>query len=515
MDSRFRYRRTAAASAVALVLALPGARAVAPETLVYHSIQTDSAGRIVPWFSPDPAVAYDHDLRIIWNYWNGLPNCPNGVRYYLQHQVWKPEHDPRGLGGDQHNMAISSWMLLYDYLGDPAIKADMMRIADYWLDHGISSPTCKWSNLPYPYNTDLHSGRYDGDMRAGKGYLQPDKAGEFGAQLVDLYKMTGNGRYLDTAVRIADTLARTVQPGDGTTSPWPFRVNADTGEVHRVTKNGKTFVASYTSNWTGALRLFEDLQALRKGTPAAYARTHNIVTAWLKAYPLKTNQYGPFFEDIPTDAPSNTETNADTLAWYILEHPDFDPRYRSLAKGILDWSLATFGNHQFDRYHVVPINEQTAYMKPGNSHTSRHASVEIIYGEKSGDHALDADAIARMNWATYMVDTDGRNRYPDDDIWLTDGYGDYVRHYLRAMAALPRLAPRDQNHHLRTTSIVRAITYGPDSITWEKFDSRSDDLLKMGAWAPKRVQGGKMTWDAETKVLRIAATAKRVTILRN
>ena len=40
-----------------------------------------------------------------------------------------------------------------------------------------------------------------------------------------------------------------------------------------------------------------------------------------------------------------------------------------------------------------------------------------------------------------MVAEDGRNRYPYDMVWLTDGYGDYVRHYLRAMAAAPELAP--------------------------------------------------------------------------
>ena len=63
---------------------------------------------------------------------------------------------------------------------------------------------------------------------------------------------------------------------------------------------------------------------------------------------------------------------------------------------------------------------------------------------------VEQQAIRRLNWATYMVDNDGKNRYPRDDIWLTDGYGDYVRHYLRSMAAQPELAPDDQNHLLRT-----------------------------------------------------------------
>ena len=78
-----------------------------------------------------------------------------------------------------------------------------------------------------------------------------------------------------------------------------------------------------------------------------------------------------------------------------------------------------------------------------------------------------------LNWATYMVDTDGKNRYYRDDVWLTDGYGDYVRHYLRAMAAVAELAPPDQNHLLRTRSVVRTIEYGTDRITYEKWDPLS------------------------------------------
>ncbi len=66
------------------------------------------------------------------------------------------------------------------------VKNNMTRIADYWLGHGMSKPTDLWANLPHPYNTDIHSGRYDGDMRAGKNFLQPDKAGSFGAETGDV-----------------------------------------------------------------------------------------------------------------------------------------------------------------------------------------------------------------------------------------------------------------------------------------------------------------------------------------
>ena len=103
----------------------------ASERIGYHEVKTDEAGKIVPWFGDYPVQAYDHIVHIVWNFWITMRNGPNGVPYYLQHQVWKPEkNDPRGLGGDQINMALSSWNLLYGYTGDPAVRANMRLIAD-------------------------------------------------------------------------------------------------------------------------------------------------------------------------------------------------------------------------------------------------------------------------------------------------------------------------------------------------------------------------------------------------
>jgi hypothetical protein len=113
-----------------------------------------------------------------------------------------------------------------------------------------------------------------------------------------------------------------------------------------------------------------------------------------------------------------------------------------------------------------------------------------------------------------MVDVDGKNRYPRDDNWLTDGYGDYVRHYLRAMASFPELAPNDQNHLLRTTSVIQNIAYTDDTITYTKFDSTSTERFKLGLWAPRSITGGRMEWDPRTKVLTVHATGKSVRIAR-
>ena len=295
--------------------------AASADKIGYHEVKTDSQGKLMPWYGTGPSQAYDHVVRIVWDFWRDMRPCSNGVAYYLQHQVWRPKEDPRGLGGDQISMALSSWALLYDYTGDSRLLDNMRLMADYWLAHGLSKATDKWANLPFPYNTEQHSGVYDGDMRAGKNFLQPDKAGSFGKELINLYKITGDEKYLRAATSIADTLAQRVRPGDADNSPWPFRVNATTGEVHTVNEKGKTFRAGYTANWTGTLDLFSELQNLGRGNRDTYAKADAITTAWLKRYPMKTNKWGPFFEDIPTQNYSDTEINGDTMAMYLLNHP--------------------------------------------------------------------------------------------------------------------------------------------------------------------------------------------------
>jgi hypothetical protein len=113
-----------------------------------------------------------------------------------------------------------------------------------------------------------------------------------------------------------------------------------------------------------------------------------------------------------------------------------------------------------------------------------------------------------------MVDTDGKNRYYLDDVWLTDGYGDYVRHYLRAMDASPDLAPPHQNHLLRTSSVIQSIAYGEDAIVYTKFDAVSTERLKLDAWTAGTVTGGTLAWDADQRVATISATARSVRITR-
>jgi hypothetical protein len=450
------------------------------DTIQYHPVRINLAdGSILPWFSADRGVSYDTCIRLVWNFWNRMETDSNGLKYYMNHQVWRPEHDMRGLGGDQINMALSSWALLYAYTGNRAVLENMKYMADEYIGRSLADGRAMWPFIPYPYNTEIHSGVYDGDMRNGKGITQPDKAGTFGYELINLWKITGDKKYFAVAKLIGTTLESKITAGDDKRSPLPFRVNAETGQTGMLFDNsgtGKTVEpALYTTNWTGTMMLFEELAKSEPADSVKWMNGFRSLLDWMKDYPLKTNKWGPFFEDIP--GWSDTQTNAITFAWFIMNHREYFPEWQSDVKGIIDWTYRELGNNEYNKYKVTVMNEQTAYRVPGNSHTSRQASVELMYSVLSGDNTYTVNAIRALDWATYTVATDGRNRYIRDDIWLTDGYGDYVRHYLRALYWIPELASFKSNAILGSTSLITSVSYDLGAVTYTTSDNSSYEKI--------------------------------------
>lgn len=491
-------KRVKSGLSVFILVAIFFLRVSAQEKLIYHDIVTDNNGKIIPWYDKDLGKSFDHIINLVWNFWDTIRIDMNGLPYYMNHQVWEENfNDRRGIGGDQLQMALSSWRLLYAYTGNERVKANMCFMADYYLSHSLSMSDAKWPDIPYPYNTLIYSGIYNGDMVIGKDFTQPDKAGSFGCELVNLYKMTGLPVYLDAAVKIANTLALQTGNGDYSHSPLPFKVNAITGETGTLVKgiNDPTPIgaSTYTTNWSSTLSMFLELRKLRKGQVELYDKAFETILQWMKEYPLVNNRWGPFFEDVP--GWSDTQINAMTFARFIMEHREYFPDWKGNVKSIIDWVYKRLGNRTFEKYGVVVINEQTAYEVPGNSHTARQGADELLYIKLTGDIGNYENAVRQLVWSTYMVNDDGKNRYPNDENWLTDGYGDYVRHYLRAMAADPGLAPSTENHILYSTSVVQQADYhgrnnklpwdnnsgaeAKPQILYRTFDKEGTEIIRM------------------------------------
>jgi len=71
------------------------------------------------------------------------------------------------------------------------------------------------------------------------------------------------------------------------------------------------------------------------------------------------------------------------------------------------------------------------------------------------------------------------------EIWFSDGYVDYIRHFMEGLAAIPEWVPVG-NHLLKSTSTVQKIKYETNKISFTTFDNQSEVVLRL-ATKPKSV----------------------------
>jgi Secretion system C-terminal sorting domain len=114
------------------------------------------------------------------------------------------------------------------------------------------------------------------------------------------------------------------------------------------------------------------------------------------------------------------------------------------------------------------------------------------------------------------IDIDG----PDvNNQWFSDGYGDFIRHFMTGMAAVPVWTPFNQTHLLRSSSVVKSIIYGLKSVDYVTYDATATDVLHVnfnpvtitadGVILPHRSDLSQPGWtlDAATKTLKIYHTS--------
>jgi hypothetical protein len=470
------------------------------QTLQQHKIMTDTNGHLIPWYSQNNGEAYDHCFDLLWNWWINVPNIPeNGQPHYMQHCTNPDRSLAPQLASDQLGMALTSWKLFYAYNGNTDVLNNAVYIANFVINHGLSPPDCFWPNLMYPCNIVAHPTSldvfYDGDMYLGPGIVIPHVSANLANELVDLYKMTGSSKFLNTAIKAANTLAAKINPNaDGNYSPWPFRVSALTDAVAQ----DFTGVYSYTTHFAPMLELFTKLIDMNQGNASAYSSARKTCIHWLKAYPASTMHWGNYFEDDDAGIYNNTETNADGLAKWILQNPSlWGGSWLTDADVMLSWTENTLGIPRWNgmdwvSYGTTPIGEETRELPgyAGQSHTSRHYSTRLLYCEKTGDWSWKEQSVHGLAWATYTVGDDGTNYFPGSGNWYTDGYGDYFQHFLLAMGACPDLANDARDHLLRSSSIIQSITYDSASIYYSTYDTSSTEVLRI-TFTPLSVIAGK------------------------
>jgi hypothetical protein len=496
-----------------------------------HPVALDSTGTLISWL---PQTGwFDQVITRAWGFLTQVPQAvqaqpfnssipilggdgqPHPSFYFYSFFVvgsvpFQPapyKHNPAGL----YSMIIDSALAYYSYSGDAEAIGLATRVVDYDLAYGLTKDEGAWPQVPYASaepGAPVYQGVAEGLVNGagdGTGHIEPDKVGEWGYSVLRLYEQTGNPHYLAAARHAAVALARNIRPGDASHSPWPFRVNAlDNVTLTPADPMEGATSDDYCADVIGPIRLLDELIRLGIGDTPLFQRARQTAWNWLMQYPMQNGQWANYFEDIPTHplpdgtryrmGISNTNVNQYIpmeTARYLIEHPELDANWMADAQHLLNWVERFFAHRQ---YGANAIGEQVAYDYPMGSHTARYASVSAMYSEKGTEspiwNAFD-NAQGSFAWASYMLNADGSvTTGPDPHIsfesWFSDGYGDYIRHFLAGLGAYPPWAMGTGNHLLRSTSVIQEIDYASDQVSYKTYDLSSQEVLILD-FAPSAV----------------------------
>ena len=467
----------------------PSASSV-PPTIVGHAIRVDATRKLLPW--PDVGSPFATVAGLAWTALERkFPTQDNGLPTYLGYSRFDPDdlsgvswpHNPAGL----YAMLADSAVLWYAFSGDQSAVDLVRRALDQQLGHGTTPADWDWARVPY---ASANAG--DVDYRGaddewcdfcgrgdGVGVIEPDKVGELGFAYLQFFELTGDDRYRDAAIACGDALVAHVREGDEERSPWPFRVYAQTNVPRE----------EYSANVVGAIELLDELARLGLGDVDGYGRTRGTALAWMLRVPMKNDAWSGYFEDIDvqTDPAANpNQYSAMAAARWLMRHPEADPQWRDDVAHLLAWVVQTFGgdtaNERGTQWGATVLSEQAADMAKMGSHTARFGATTALWAEATGDPPARDRAARSLAWATYACDEDGIVAVGEDrneGWWFSDGYGDYIRHFLVAMGAVPEWAPADEGHILRSTSVVRSVDYSPGRIAWSTFDDDAIETLRL------------------------------------
>ncbi len=525
-------------SCLALTLQLKAGNTSLPDSICGRKIIRNEQSEVLGWHNPQiPGSVYDKVIVLASGFIKNPPIEPKtGLPMYFVTSCFRgPDMTPGKIieAEDWPNNPASNFASMVQslaisyrvYSGDTSYIRIVGEMLDYELENGTTPEGWEWAEVPYA-SADAFSTIYQGSTKyekegmRGDGLhgIEPDKVGEMGYAYLRFYEITNKTKYLDAAVHCADALARNIRinPENPSTyalvplspSPWPFRVNARTGVI----------ISDYCSNVLEPVKLLTELVRIRSKINLSQEKstlyTKTIQSAWNWMYgktgPMTTFIWNGYFEDIPNDPEmiNRVQNTPIELCKYLIDHPEADKSIDTNVPSLIHWVANAFKTEGLDA-----IREQTWCYEPMGSHTARYGSACAMYFKRTGEKWYKEQAYRFLNVATYMTHDNGvvavGPNWPG--AWFIDGYGDYIRHFIDAMAAIPEWAPAGENHLLKSTSVIRTIKYGTKQIEFTSFDDSSEVTFRM-AIKPglitvngKRLEQGKSlrsncwTWSALEK----------------
>lgn len=471
--------------------------------LPWHDAVLDSQGKLLAWYHPEQNLGYDKVLHLAWDYMeHKVPDdAKSGLKVYLVNAVFDAKTSQgtnwQGNPASTFGQFVDSVVAWYPYSGDAEAIAVVRSMLDHQIAHGTTPADWAWPKVPVA-TTRKNDPEYGRAIRGMPvdfyGGIETDKVGELGIGYVLFYELTGDRKYLDAGIACADALASHIRAGDETHTPWPFRLDARTGNIINGEEYGGMIVAP--------VRLFSELIRIKEGNVARYEPARKMAWDWIKKFPMRNSRWSGYFEDVGKDTANVNQALPTMTAYYILTAPDpaaIDPHWTGDVGHLLDWVRHKFGRGPYlgawaiDEQGAPPDYNACCSRAGLASDTSRWGAINAMYYEKTGDLQAREDAFRSLNYATYFADDQGKIACCGldyaDSYWFDDGYADHIRHYLWAMGAIPEFAPTHENHLLRSSSVVTHVAYGKGGIDYKTFDPNASEVLRLSS-APAQVKVG-------------------------
>ncbi len=477
-----------------------------------HRAVEDKYGVIAPWYTGQDGQ-FDFRVRVaaetMKRYpWVGKDRAVSPAPDYVYDGKWhidsngkitvRPMNDwADGDLGQRAAYILDGMINYYRYSGDPAAFGIITATANYLVNHCETPPSHGWPNMLISVPTmgvqygGCRLGPSD-DLKDGNGKIQLDIVAEVGLQLVRAYEMTGNVRWYNAAKHWADLLAANRRHDPG--SPWGrYANNADGRGMNGIQTGGVVYILEFFDELirTGYTGHQNSIVAARNAGRRYFRDV--LLPDW-----TLNDTWGRNFWDWEDPVQSLFPTDAD--AEYMMNHQDVFPNWKNDARNIIGLYL----NHTSVNPGSKSDTYSGAWAYPESSGCCGLslsyspmvlASTFAQYGvETNGEWGKEIARRSQM-LATYDALPNGQAKdgidggTPVDGDWFKIAQPMALVYVLKTMAWLPGIMGANrENHIMRTSNVVKHVTYDKGVIAYSTFDAPSPatDVLRL-AFVPASV----------------------------
>ena len=414
-----------------------------PTKIGWHKAQYDGNlknPKLIPWTTWDDAL--DREMKWYLNAPINKQGYPAFVHITFMDENYKA-YRPDFIPATQNGMGIISYLKYWKYKNksNPKVLEFAKLMGDYLVNEANTPNTGVYPNFTRStgyYNEFPLTRSSQNDGKYGDNVIEPDKGGIAGFALLELYKVTNDKKYYDQAFHNAKVLAENMREGNEKRSPWPFRVDAITGE----------YFGEVSSNMVYILRLFDGLIEIGK---TQFVKPRNNLWNWIVTYQFKSPEtrkeslWGQFFEDQVGKNNRNAWVPLN-MARYLLEKKDeLDTKWQEHAKLCIDFAVNYFGMERPG--DVICIGEQDADKRAWGGVNSTYGAVMALFYKATGNEEYRDNAFRNLTWMTYFIredgivcDQTGVYNWLREGGWQEDCHTDVIHNFIDALNAVPEWA---------------------------------------------------------------------------